>query len=111
MQKIKKNDLVIVLIGKDRGRSGKVIRIVEDAALVEGMNIIKKHTRPNPNLGIQGGIIEKESPIHLSNVALLNPITKKADKVGFKTIPAKVAGEKAKKSRYFKSKNKLVDII
>lgn len=112
MKKIKKDDLVIVLAGKDRGRSAKVIRIVgESRALVEGVCMIKKHMKPNPQMRVQGGIVEKESPIHLSNLALLNPVTNKADKVGFKMIDAKNPGEKARKVRYFKSNNELVDAV
>jgi large subunit ribosomal protein L24 len=112
MNKIKKDDKVVVLTGKDRGRSGKVLKIVGvDRALVEGINVLKKHVKPNPHKRIQGGIVEKESSIHLSNLALLNPITNKADKVGFKTIEPKNPGEKAKKVRYFKSNNELVDVV
>ncbi len=104
--------MVVVLTGKDKGRSGKVLQIVgTDRALVEGINIIKKNVKPNPNKRIQGGIVEKESSIHISNIALLNPISKKADKVGFKTLAAKNAGEKARKVRYFKSNNELVDVL
>lgn len=112
MKKIRKNDLVIVLTGKDKGRSGKVVKIIDDStALVEGINVVKKHVRPNPHAGKQGGIVEKESPIQISNLALLNPATNKADRVGFKLIEAKNADEKAKKVRYFKSNNELVDVI
>lgn len=111
MNKIRKDDIVVVLTGKDKGRSGKVIRVLDSfSALVEGVNIVKKNRKPNPHKNEQGGIVEKESPIHLSNVGLLNPATKKADRVAFKTLPAKSAGEKAKKVRYFKSNNELVDV-
>ncbi|OGT44782.1 MAG: 50S ribosomal protein L24 [Gammaproteobacteria bacterium RIFCSPHIGHO2_12_FULL_38_11] len=110
MKKIKKGDKVVVLTGKDRGRSGTIIKVLaDDRALVEGINLVKKNVKPNPNTRTQGGIVEKESSIHLSNIALLNPATNKADKVGFKMIEPKVAGEKAKKARYFKSNNELVD--
>ncbi|OGT26956.1 MAG: 50S ribosomal protein L24 [Gammaproteobacteria bacterium RIFCSPLOWO2_02_FULL_42_14] len=112
MNKIKKQDTVIVLTGKDKGRTGRVIKIMNSKrALVEGINMIKKHVRPNPQKQTQGGIVEKESPIHLSNLALLNPQTNKADRVGFKTLQAKVPGEKPKKVRYFKSNNELVDAV
>lgn len=112
MNKIKKDDLVIVRTGKDKGRSGKVIKIVcESTALVEGVNVIKKHMKPNPYKNEQGGIVEREAPIHMSNLGVLNPLTKKADRVGFKVIPAKNPGEKAKKVRYFKSNNELVDVV
>ena len=110
MKKIKKNDQVLVLTGRDKGRSGKVIKIVGgDYALVEGVNIISKNVRPNPNKNQQGGIVKKESRIHLSNVALMNDATKKADRVGFKILEAKT-GEKAKKVRYFKSNDEQVDV-
>lgn len=112
MKKIKRDDKVVVLTGRDRGRSGKVIKIVDDnTALVEGVNVIKKHVKPNPQLRVQGGIVEKESPIQLSNLALLNPVTNKADRVGFRIIEAKNPGEKARKVRYFKSNNELVDAV
>lgn len=112
MNKIKKEDMVIILTGKDKGRTGKVIRIVgTDRAVVDGINMIKKNVKPNPNKRIQGGIVEKESSIHLSNIALLNPATKKAGKIGFKTVSAAAPGEKAKKVRYFKSNNELVDVL
>lgn len=113
MSKIKKDDMVVVLTGKDRGRSGKVIKIAAPGsrALVEGINIVKKHIKPNPQKNTQGGIIERELPIHLSNLAILNPMTNKADKVGFKVLPSKSANEKSKKVRYFKSNGELVDAI
>lgn len=111
MNKIKKDDMIIVLTGRDKGRSGKVIKLVDaNYVLVEGVNIVKKNVKPNPHTRTQGGIVEKESRIHVSNIALLNPVSNKADKVGFKTIPAKNPGEKAKKVRYFKSNNELVDV-
>jgi large subunit ribosomal protein L24 len=112
MKKIRKDDAVVVLTGKDRGRSGKVIKVLDnDRVLVEGINIVKKNTKPNPHTRTQGGIVEKESSIHVSNVALLNPATNKASKVGFKTVEPKNAGEKAKRVRYFKSNNELVDVV
>lgn len=112
MKKIRKNDLVIVLTGKDKGRSGKVVKIIDDStALVEGVNVVKKHVRPNPQAGKQGGIVEKESAIQISNLALLNPVTNKPDRVGFRIIEAKNSGEKARKVRYFKSNNELVDVV
>lgn len=112
MNKIRRDDKVVVLTGRDKGRSGKVIKVIDcHTALVEGINVVKKHVRPNPQLRVQGGIVEKESPIHLSNLALLNPATNKADRVGFKIIQSKKAGEKPKKVRYFKSNNELVDVV
>lgn len=110
MNKIKKNDTVIILTGKDRGRSGKVIRVTADRAVIEGMNLVKKNVKPNPNTQTQGGIVEKEASIHISNIALLNPKTNKADKIGFKIIESGVTGKQTKKVRYFKSNNELVDV-
>lgn len=103
MNKIKSGDQIIVISGKDKGKIGKVTRVTsDDKVLVEGINRVKKHVRPNPMRQIQGGIIEKEMPIHVSNVALLNPKTGKADRVGFKFV-------EDKKVRYFKSTQELVD--
>ncbi|MCX7120223.1 MAG: 50S ribosomal protein L24 [Gammaproteobacteria bacterium] len=111
MKKIKKGDKIIVLTGKDRGRSGTITKIVgDDRVLVEGINLVKKNVKPNPNTNTQGGIIEKESSIHISNVALLNPATNKPGKVGFKLLDSKKAGRKAERVRYFKSNNELVDV-
>ena len=85
MFKIKRDDEVIVLAGKDKGRRGKVRKVLKDnRLLVGGINMVKKHTRPNPQLGVQGGIVEKEAPIQASNVAIYNPSTEKADRVGFR---------------------------
>jgi large subunit ribosomal protein L24 len=106
MEKIKKDDMVIVITGKDKGKKGKIINILKkkNAAIVDGINIVKKHVKPNPQQGQQGGIIPKEMPINLSNIALYNEAMDKADKVGFKTL------EDGRKVRYFKSNNELVDI-
>lgn len=104
MNKIKKGDDVIVLIGKDKGRHGTVLTVLTNGkVLVEGINVVKKHQKPNPNKGIEGGIIDKQMPIQVSNVALVNPQTNKADRVGFKTL------EDGKKVRFFKSNNEIVD--
>ena len=112
MNKIKRNDTVVVLTGKDRGRSGRVIAVIDNKrAVVEGVNMVKKHIRPNPQKQTQGGIVARESSIALSNIALLNPATNKPDAVGFKTLEAKDAGQKPKKVRYFKSNNELVDAV
>lgn len=98
MQKIRQDDEVIVIAGKDKGKRGKVVKIVgRDKVLVSGINMIKRHTRPNPNIGKQGGIVEKEAPIQRSNVAIFNPSTQKADRVGIKVL------EDGKKVRIFKS--------
>jgi large subunit ribosomal protein L24 len=103
--KIKNGDHVIVIAGKDKGRRGTVKRRVSvDRVLVEGVNIIKKHTKPNPQLGRQGGIVEREAPIHISNVALFNSETKKPDGVAFKVL------ENGRKVRYFKSNNEVIDV-
>mgnify|MGYP006302910867 FL=1 len=97
MAKIKRDDEVIVLAGKDKGKRGKVRRVLGDnRLLVAGVNMVKKHQRPNPQLGVQGGIVEQEAPIQVSNVAIFNPATSKADRVGFK-----VEGER--RIRVFKS--------
>ncbi len=105
MQKIKKGDEVIVLAGRDKGKVGEVLLVLSnDRALVNDVNTVKRHTKPNPNKGQQGGIIEKESAIHISNIALYNPETKKADRVGFKKL------EDGRKVRYFKSNGEVVDL-
>ncbi|THF63896.1 50S ribosomal protein L24 [Pseudothauera nasutitermitis] len=104
MNKIRKGDEVVVLTGKDRGRRGTVLRRVDDERLVvEGVNRVKKHVRPNPLKGDVGGIVEKEMPIHVSNVALFNPASQKADRVGIKVL------EDGRKARFFKSNGELVD--
>ncbi|MDF1581989.1 MAG: 50S ribosomal protein L24 [Methyloprofundus sp.] len=104
MQKLKQGDEVIVLIGKDKGKRGRISKFMHEKVLVEGVNRVKKHQKPNPNAGVQGGIIEKEMPIHKSNIALYNAATKKADKVGFKTL------DNGNKVRYFKSNNEIIDV-
>lgn len=109
MAKVKVGDNVVVITGKDKGKSGRVLRIVkkekkDTRLVVEGINMVKKHTKPNPNKQEQGGIVEKEAAIHVSNVALLNPSTSKADRVGIRTL------EDGKKVRYFKSNDEVVDV-
>jgi large subunit ribosomal protein L24 len=104
MEKIRKGDEVVVIAGKDKGKRGVVLsRTAEDRLVVEGINRVKKHVRPNPMKGDAGGIIEKEMPIHISNVALFNPATQKADRVGFKTL------EDTRKVRVFRSNSEVVD--
>jgi len=103
MNKIKKGDDVIVTTGKDKGRRGAVIRILEGKVVVEGANKVKKHQKPNPMKGSAGGIVEMEMPIQISNVALFNPATKKADRVGIKQL------EDGRKVRYFKSNGEVID--
>lgn len=105
MQKIKQGDEIIVILGKDKGKLGKVSRVLEgNKLLVDGINVVKKHQRGNPNLGISGGIVDKNMPIDISNVALFNPKTKKADRVGFRIL------DDGKKVRYFKSTNETVGL-
>ncbi len=103
MRKIKCNDEVIVIAGKDKGKRGTVSRLVgTDKVVVGGVNVVKRHTKPNPNAGQAGGIVEKEAAIAISNVAIFNPESNKADRVGFKV-------EDGKKTRIFKSTNKAID--
>lgn len=109
MQKIKKDDEVIVITGRDKGSRGKVNRVLADGRLiVSGVQMVKKHQKPNPQLGVAGGIVEKEAPIDVSNVAIFNPETSKADRVAFKLLEPK-DGEKAQKVRVFKSNGKTID--
>lgn len=105
MKKIRKGDEVIVIAGRDKGKRGTVSRIISDEKMiVEGVNVVKRHTRPNPSKGTTGGILEKELPVHRSNIALYNPQLSKADRVGIKRL------EDGKKVRYFKSTDEVVDI-
>ncbi len=104
MEKIRKGDDVVVISGKDKGKRGTVLRRVDaDHLLVEGVNRVKKHQRPNPMKGLTGGIVEKDMPIHISNVALFNPQTQKADRVGVKTL------DDGRNVRVFKSNGEMVD--
>ena len=103
MNNIRKGDEVVVLVGKDKGKRGTVLRLVDaERVVVEGVNRVKKHTRPNPVKGLVGGIVEKEMPVHVSNVAVFNSATQKADRVGFKLL------EDGKKVRFFKSNGELL---
>ena len=102
MQKIRKGDDVIVLTGKDKGKRGAVLRVLDGKLIVEGVNVVKKHQKPNPVKGVQGGVVEKTMPIDVSNVALFNPATQKADRVGFKLL------EDGRKVRVFKSNGEVV---
>jgi len=109
MQKIRKGDQVVVTTGRDKGKKGVVLRVLDAKVLVEGVNRVKKHQRPNPMKGQTGGIIDKESPIHISNVMLVNPATGKGDRVGFRFLEAQ--GETpARKVRFFKSNGEVVDV-
>jgi large subunit ribosomal protein L24 len=110
MQKIRKGDLVVVTTGKEKGKKGSVLRMLDSGkVLIEGVNRVKKHQRPNPVKGQTGGIIEKEAPLHLSNVMLVNPATGKGDRVGFKFLEAQGATA-ARKVRFFKSNGEVVDV-
>ena len=105
MMKIKKGDEIVVLTGKDKGKRGSVLRVLPDSdrVLVENINVVKKHQKGNPQMGTPGGIVDKEMPIHVSNVSLVNPATGKADRVGFKVL------EDGRKVRCFKSNGEVVD--
>lgn len=103
MSKIKKNDDVIVIAGKDKGSRGNVLRVLGDYLLVSGINKVKKHQKPNPAKGLTGGIVEKEMPIHISNVAIYNAAAKKGDRIGTKLL------EDGRKARVFKSNGEMID--
>ena len=103
MNKIRKGDEIVVIAGRDKGRRGTVIRVLDDKVFVENINMVKRHTKPDPQRQIQGGIIEKEAAIDLSNVMLWNPVTKKGDRVGFRTLAD------GRKVRFFKSNKEVVD--
>ncbi len=104
MKRIRKGDTVVVTTGRDKGRTGTVVNVLPNGrVLIENVNMIKKHQRPNPARGVTGAIVQKEASLHVSNVALLNPATKKADRVGVRTL------KDGRKLRYFKSNNELVN--
>ena len=104
MNRIRKGDRVIVTTGRDKGRQGTVIRVLEDdTVVVENLNMVKKHQKPNPQANAPGGIVQKEAPIHVSNVMVFNPGTKKGDRVGFKVL------DNGRKVRVFKSNGEVVD--
>ncbi len=103
MLKIKQNDEVVVIAGRDRGRRGAVLKVLDNGkVLVGGVNLVKKHQRPNPNIGQQGGIVEQEAPMQASNVAIWNDESEKPDRVGFRVTDGK-------KERYYKSTNKVIE--
>ncbi len=106
MRRIKQGDEIIVNAGKDKGRRGTVLEVRGDRLVVEGINIAKKHVKPDPNRGVQGGIVEKEMPIHVSNVNLYNPDTQKGDRVGFRFLEQNGIRRKV---RYFKSNDEVID--
>ena len=105
MRKIKKGDNVVVIAGRDKGKRGDVTQVVDDEhVLVAGVNQVKRHTRPNPMKNQQGGIVTKEVPIHVSNVAIWNPITLKADRIGFRTL------NDGRKVRFYKSNKEVIGV-
>ena len=104
MNKIRKGDEVVVITGREKGRRGTVIKVLpNERVLVENVNMVKRHTRPNPQRGVQGGIVEKEAALHLSNVQLWNPVAKKGDRVGIRTLAD------GRRVRFFKSNDEVVD--
>jgi len=105
MRKLRKGDEIIVIAGKDKGKRGTITLVMpeKDRLMVEGINVVKKHQKPNPNLGVPGGIVDKEMPLHMSNVAIFNPATGKADRVGIKIL------DDGRKVRIFKSNNEVID--
>ena len=104
MQRIKKGDQVIVVTGRDKGRRGNVLRVEPTGrVVVENLNVAKKHQRPNPQKNVPGGIVEKEAYLHLSNVQLWNPVAKKGDRVGIRTLAD------GRRVRFFKSNDEVVD--
>ena len=110
MQKIRKGDNVVVISGSEKGKRGQVLRVLETGkVLVEGVNRVKKHQRPNPVKGQAGGIIDKEMPLAISNVMLVNPATGKGDRVGFKFLEAQ-GTTPSRKVRFFKSNGEVVDV-
>jgi len=106
MNKIRKGDQVVITTGKDKGKRGTVLRVMPTTSqvIVEGVNVVKRHTKPNPTLGTPGGIAQKEAPLHVSNVAIYNPMTSKPDRVGIRIL------EDGRKVRFFKSNNEVVDV-
>jgi len=105
MNRIRKGDTVVGMVGKDRGRQGTVLRMLPDnRVVVEGLNLVKRHTKPNPQAGLQGGIVEREAPLNLSNVQIYNPTTQRPDRVGFRSL------EDGRKVRFFKSNKEVIDI-
>ena len=104
MRKIKRGDEVVVITGRDKGKRGQVVRVAgTDKVVVEGINMVKKHVKPNPMTGQQGGILDKEMPLHISNVAYFNKVTQRADRIGFRVL------EDGRKVRFTKSNGEVVD--
>ncbi len=108
MKRIRKGDTIVVIAGKDKKRTGEVVRVLVNKVIVKGINLVKKHIKPDPNRDIKGGIVEKELPLDISNVAIFNPQTQKADKIKFGYLENE--GKKIK-VRYFKSNNELIDSV
>jgi large subunit ribosomal protein L24 len=104
MNRIKKGDQVVLNAGKDKGKSGEVLRVTEKGVFVQGLNLVKRHTKPNPQANQPGGIVEREAPVHQSNVALLNSSTGKGERVSFKTL------EGGRKVRAFRKSGEVVDV-
>jgi large subunit ribosomal protein L24 len=105
MSKIHKGDKVVVTAGRDKGKQGTVVRVLEnDRLMVESINMVKRHTKPNPNKGVTGGIVDRESPIHISNVMLVNPATGKGERLGYKTL------EDGRKVRFFRKSGEVADM-
>ena len=105
MEKIRKGDEVIVIAGKDKGKKGLVLaKVGDDKVVIEGINRVKKHVKPNPVKGVVGGVVDKNMPLHISNISLYNPQTQKADRVGFRVL------EDGKKVRFFKSNGEVVGV-
>lgn len=104
MKKIRKGDDVVVITGKDKGRRGTVLRVVGERVVVENVNVVKKHQKPNPGRNVAGGIIEKEMPLHISNIMLFNPVTRKGDRVGIRAL------EDGRRVRIFRSTKEVVDV-
>jgi len=103
MNRIKKGDQVVVIAGKDKGKRGDVVRVAGDKVVVANINVVKRHTKPNPQAGQPGGVIEREAPIHISNVMLFNPATGKGERIGFKVL------EDGRKLRVFRSSGEALD--
>ena len=103
MNKIRKGDEVVAITGKDKGKRGTVVRVLEGAVVVQGINVVKKHQKPNPVRGQVGGIIDREMPIDISNIALFNPTTQKGDRVGIRAL------EDGRRVRFFKSNGEVID--
>ena len=103
MEKIRKGDQVVVIAGKDKGKKGDVVRVDGDRVVVSNVNIIKRHTKPNPQAGVAGGVVEREASMHISNIALFNPASGKGERIGFKVL------EDGRKLRVFRSSGEALD--